>query len=328
MNLKSSEDSIKKSNELSIAELNHGLSLNQMQLLAYAIYSTQKNGKTEFKKHEFQEKFGIEQYNTEYAYTDSKKITTLQASIKDMGKNYFKLTNVFLEMEYDVGQFTFEWNSKILPHILELKQKYVVTDLKIASKFKSSYSWRLYEYLKGHYGYFSLKYTKQEIFKLFNVEHIKTYQSKITDFKRGVLNVAIKEINKLTELQVRYKEHKKGRFITHFELFWNIGQTVERASNKQLGHISSMLDKIEANTLTYIDLNNEEYREYAINLVKHSKEYESLLNPNTEITVEKADEVIKTLQFNLSMLESMPEKDANKSDKKEPFPDYNWLEDD
>lgn len=231
-------------------------------------------------------------------------------------------------MEYDVGQFTFEWNSKILPHILELKQKYVVTDLKITSKFKSSYSWRLYEYLKGHYGYFSLKYTKQEIFKLFNVEHIKTYQSKITDFKRGVLNVAIKEINKLTELQVRYKEHKKGRSITHFELFWNIGQTAERASSKQLDHISSMLDKIEANTLTYIDLNNEEYREYAINLVKHSKEYESLLDPNTEITVEKADEVIKTLQFNLSMLESMPEKDANKSDKKEPFPDYNWLEDD
>lgn len=53
MNLKSSEDSIKKSNELSIAELNHGLSLNQMQLLAYAIYSTQKTEKQSLKNMSF-----------------------------------------------------------------------------------------------------------------------------------------------------------------------------------------------------------------------------------------------------------------------------------
>ena len=39
------ENGIKKSNELSMAKLNQGLTLNQMQLLAYAIYSTQQDGK-------------------------------------------------------------------------------------------------------------------------------------------------------------------------------------------------------------------------------------------------------------------------------------------
>jgi len=34
----SNADSIKKSNELSTSKLNQGLTLNQMQLLSYAIY--------------------------------------------------------------------------------------------------------------------------------------------------------------------------------------------------------------------------------------------------------------------------------------------------
>ena len=42
------ENSILKSNEISMSKLSHGLSLNQMQLLAYAIYSTQKDGNTAF----------------------------------------------------------------------------------------------------------------------------------------------------------------------------------------------------------------------------------------------------------------------------------------
>ena len=35
---------------LSMAKLSHGLTLQQMQLLAYAIYSTQQDGKTEFRQ--------------------------------------------------------------------------------------------------------------------------------------------------------------------------------------------------------------------------------------------------------------------------------------
>lgn len=34
--------------------MNEGLTLNQMQLFAYAIFSTQIDGKTEFRKHEFE----------------------------------------------------------------------------------------------------------------------------------------------------------------------------------------------------------------------------------------------------------------------------------
>lgn len=55
---------MKKSNELSLARLSHSLTLNQMQLLAYAVFATQKNGKIEFHKADFEKKFELEKYQT------------------------------------------------------------------------------------------------------------------------------------------------------------------------------------------------------------------------------------------------------------------------
>lgn len=49
--------------------------------------------------------------------------------------------NIFLGMEYERGLFKFEWSPKFLPHILNLKEKYITNDLTITSKFKSSFTW-------------------------------------------------------------------------------------------------------------------------------------------------------------------------------------------
>src|SRR5699024_11366411 len=113
--LQSKENGVKKSNEISMAEMNYGLDLNQKQLLAFAIYSTQQDGKTEFRKHEFQKKFGIEQYRTEDAYKDSKTIMDLKVSLKDLENDEFEFWNVYMSMKYKKGKFTFEWNPKIIP---------------------------------------------------------------------------------------------------------------------------------------------------------------------------------------------------------------------
>src|SRR5690625_120789 len=247
-------DVIKKSNELSIAELNYGLSLNQMQLLAFAIYCTQQNGETEFEKHEFQKKFQIEQYRTEDAYIDSDKIMGLKASVKDLEHDYFKFTNIFIEMIYNKGHFRFEWNPKMTPHILELKERYVITDLKIASNFKSGFSWRLYEYLKAHYGYWHKELTKEELMKLFAVEEVKSYLKGTAHFKRRVLDVAIDEVNHYTELEVWYTERKVGNKITGFTLHWSTGRKIAGATDKQIALLRDVHDEVERNMFEYISL--------------------------------------------------------------------------
>src|SRR5690625_6709337 len=71
-------------------------------------------------------------------------------------------------------------------YILELKNKYVITDLTITSKFKSGFSWVLYDYLKAHYGYWNKKVTKDEMMKLFSVENNKSYQANTSRFKQSV----------------------------------------------------------------------------------------------------------------------------------------------
>src|SRR3954470_7512571 len=97
------EDSIKKSNKLSMAKLNQGLTLNQMQLLAYAIYSTQQDGKTEFIKADFEKKFGIERYQTQHAKEDAQRLLDLKFSIEDLENDYFEYCNVFQSIKYDRG---------------------------------------------------------------------------------------------------------------------------------------------------------------------------------------------------------------------------------
>ena len=177
--LVSHENSIKKSNEFSMSNLNHGLSLNQMQLLAYSIYCTQQDGSTEFIKADFERKFGLKRYKTEDAYKDSEKVSALRYSTQNLEEKKFRFTAVFTDLQYDNGTFKIEWNPKFVPHILELKNYYVTTDLTITSKFKSSFSWTLYEYLKACYGAYYVPASKGALLRLFGVENRKTYREYI-----------------------------------------------------------------------------------------------------------------------------------------------------
>ena len=315
------ENSIKKSNELSMAKLSHGLTLQQMQLLAYAIYSTQQDGKTEFRKADFEKKFGLSRYLTEDAYKDSDRIMSLKTSTEDLENAKFKFWNVFSSMEYDNGKFTFEWNPKMIPHILELKEKFIVTDLTITSQFKSGFSWTLYDYIKAHYGFWHKPLSKDALMRLFGVENRKTYTQSTAQFKRGVLDVAIEEINKYTEFEVWYVEEKKGRAIIGFDLYWSTGEKVDSATKKQIKELKTILNAIHEDMFKYINLRNDENRQTAIEHVKTAE----MMNVYTEepicITKERADRLIMDANWMLRELERLLEADKN---SKPVF--YNWLE--
>src|SRR5699024_11715446 len=96
------------------------------------------------------------------------------------------------------GLIKFRWMDEFIPHILELKDKYVMTDLTVTARFKSGFSWRLYEYFKANYGYWMKEVSKEALMKLFAVEHRKRYVNSAAQVIRGVLDVTIDEINKFT----------------------------------------------------------------------------------------------------------------------------------
>ena len=322
------ENSIQKSREFSMAKLSQGLTLNQMQLLAFAIYSTQQNGATEFHKADFEKKFGIEKYQTIHAKQDAQKVSGLQFSIEDLENHYFEYWNIFGSIKYKEGLFTFRWNEEFVPHILELKEKYITSDLTITSQFKSGFSWTLYDYLKAHHGYWHKQVSKEGLMKLFGVEKVKTYLENTAQFKRAVLNVAIKEINEYTELQVRYNIEKEGRSITGFDLIWSNGKKLTSATKKQITEIKSIVDIVFEDMFEYINLDNENDRLRARDLIREIEDMRKFTEEPISITNEKANELITKAVWNFRQLNGLLEKNhkavSPESEKKVQF--YNWLE--
>ena len=232
---------IKKSNELTLAKVNHGLTLNQMQLMSFAILNTQQNGRTEFTKVEFQRQYGLTQYNTQYAFKDSQKVTTVQYYLFNEEEDSFFFQNLFSSMHYKEGIFKFKWNPDVVQHVLDLKDKYITEDIMITAKFKSSYTWILYEFLKAKYGFWFLEVTPDYLKQIFGVENVKSYVNN-GKFKSKVLDKAVDELNKYTEYEVRYEEIKRGNKIIKFKLIWSIGSTVQKAYKEQLEELTNLFD--------------------------------------------------------------------------------------
>ena len=324
------ENSIQKSNEFSMAKLNQGLSLNQMQLLAFSIFCTQKDGVTEFHKSDFEKKFNMTQYKTEDAKKDSQRILSLQVGLEDLEHDTFEYWNVFRKMKYDNGLFRFTWTEEMIPHILELKERYyVTTDLTIASKFRSSFTWTLYDYIKAHYGYWHKPISKLGLMKLFGVENKKTYINNTGDFRKMVLDVAIKEINEYTELEVRYNVEKEGRAIVGFDLIWSNGQKITSATKKQIKEIKSIVEVVFNDIFEYMNLDDEAERMRARELILEIENMREFTNEPVSITNEKANMLIQKAISNFRALNNLLHKNYKplplNSVKKVEF--YNWLED-
>lgn len=313
--------SIKKSNELSMAKMNQGLTLNQMQLFAYAIYSTQQDGRTEFRKHEFEKKFDIAQLRPDDAMDDAYRLLDLKIQMRDSKNEKGRGHNVFTDYFYDRGQFSFKWNETFLPHILELKEKYIITDLNIASHFKSGFSWILYDYLKAHYGYWHIKLSKKELMELFCVENVESYIRNTFVFKNKVLDVALKELNKYTELEVWYTEIKKGRAIVGFELRWSTGKREISATDKQISLLREIHDEVERRMFHYLALENSKNRDISRTYIIRIKEINQQVNE--ELTLEQADKFIKEAKELYGHLQILLAKDGKERDTSIY---YNWLE--
>ncbi|MET3684470.1 plasmid replication initiation protein [Alkalibacillus flavidus] len=312
------EDSIKKSNEFSMAKLSSKLTLNQMQLLAYAIYSTQQNGKTEFIKADFEKKFNLGEYRREEAKQDSKKLFDLNFSLDDLETGEFDFLHVFQRINYKDGLFTFRWSEDIIPHILDLKDRYITNGFLTIANFKSGFSWILYDYLKGNYGYWRKVLSKESLMKLFCVEDKKTYQNNTGRFRQAVLDVAIDEINQFTELEVNYTVEREGRAIVAFKITWSTGETVKSATDKQVKELKTIVETIENDYLEFININNEADRQRAINILKENRDVLRIVQEPISITYKKADLLIRQANQNIKQLHYL----ANKPES----PYYNWLE--
>ena len=261
--------SIKKSNVLSMSKLNQGLTLTQMQLLGYCVYSTQQgNGRT-FKKVDFEKTFGIDKYLTPRAAQDAEKVSHLRIDVSvDLEQDKFKYRNTFAEINYEKGVFDYEFTPRMMGYITGLEDNYLITDLAVVANFKSSFSWTLYEYLKANYGCWYKTLSKQAVMNLFGVEKKKSYQSNTGLLKKYVIDVAVEEINKYTELNINCESETSGRSITGFKFTWSTGATVQKATKKQMEVLKTMVDVVFEDAPIYNKIKDTGSREKVLTLVR------------------------------------------------------------
>ena len=116
-------------------------------------------------------------------------------------------------------------NRNVISMISRLEANFTKYLLEQVSDFKSQYSIRLYELLIKYKDIGnSKKYTIEEIRSLLGIG-VNEYKV-LADFKKRVLDLAVKEINDKTDTTIKYEQFKEGRTISH--ILFKIGKKLAK----------------------------------------------------------------------------------------------------
>jgi plasmid replication initiation protein len=147
----------------------------------------------------------------------------------------------------------------IIPLITRLEQHFTSYELKQVSQLSSKYAMRLYELLISWRSAGKTPFFELEDFRSKLGLDSKEY-STMCNFKKYVLDLAIKQINEHTDITATYEQHKKGRTITGFSFKFkqkpqpkkeltrdpNTLDMFCNLSDKQISYYSNIMSKLHS----------------------------------------------------------------------------------
>ena len=129
-----------------------------------------------------------------------------------MGFSYFKYDNELLTCRFD---------KNLKPYLLQIKP-YVLTDFRHILQIRSEYSRRIYLLLKERYKFGTRKFNIEQLMDM--METPSSYRI-YNRFKTKVLNNAVKDINRVTDIEIKnlgtakkpiyFEEKKFGKKVTN-----------------------------------------------------------------------------------------------------------------
>lgn len=178
----------------------------------------------------------------------------------------------------------FKFADAIIPKLIELEKCFTSYDIKIFAKINGRYAMRLFEMLMQYKNVGQLEISLDELrfrFALKNDEY-----TLMSNFKK-ILDNAIKEINKQTDLNIKYEQKKRGRHIVGF--IFKFKKLKEKEKIKATASISKERDD---RTIDFVDnltdierekLNKNRADDYINNLSKTR-----VLSENEKIAIHKS----------------------------------------
>lgn len=112
-----------------------------------------------------------------------------------------------------IVKFTFA--KAIVPMLVELERNFTSYEIKQVANLQSRYAMRLYEMLVQFRSTKNLKISLSDL--RFRLGLLETEYETMSNFKKYVLDLAVDQINKNTNLKVKYTQKKRGRIIESFE---------------------------------------------------------------------------------------------------------------
>ena len=150
----------------------------------------------------------------------------LREATADMGSRLFEVKAahsykqlwMFQKVEYMDGKgfFTIKLSEDIKPYLFELKDNFTSYQLHSALKLSSKYAKRIYQLASQWKDIGETKAYNLEEFKIMlklkdpNGKHPEQFE-RISDFKKFVLDIAVRQINEHTDLEISYHLIKEGR---------------------------------------------------------------------------------------------------------------------
>ncbi|MFZ2316115.1 MAG: replication initiation protein [Gammaproteobacteria bacterium] len=206
----------------------------------------------------------------------------------------WRASSLISAADIEKGICTYEFSSLLREYLFNPKI-YGKIDLNIMAQFKSSYGLALYENCIRYQGLPSTGWMSLDVFRKLMGVDIGKYKL-FCDFKRRVLDTAINEVNKYSNIHIIPEIVKSGRKVLKLRFRITSNSTmihVEHSINNKAEDILSNEFFIEKRKIReLLEIYPDEYILEKIHLVKSSKSYQS------NRIKDKAGYIIKALKEN------------------------------
>lgn len=220
-----------------IRETQNNLTLQQQKIILYII-SKIKPADDDFKDYEIDIKDFCKVCGIDENHHENRKYLR-DSIIKLHNASFWFITDEkemlldwiqSITIHKDRNTITFRLDNRLKPYLLELKENFTAYELGNALILSSKHSIALYQLLKSYAYLDDVSFTIEEI-----REHLQIDKNKYplyNDFKRYVIDKAIKEINEYTDIIIEYKARRSGRTTKYIDFFITTKQDTERITSR------------------------------------------------------------------------------------------------
>jgi plasmid replication initiation protein len=200
---------------------------------------------------EFSEYFNIDIHN---AYRILKKaadkLMKTDITLEKMELNEVWRINICSMAKYnkDMGSITIQFTDSIMPYISQVRQRFVLYNLKEVSNFGSLYTTRLYELIQEFKETGWIEKSVEELREVFAVGNkFKLYGH----FKKNTFAHACQEINDNYDINLKFIEKKEGRKVDKIR-FTFTPLVAQKIINKKSGEETTIYQKIKRKNIQKI----------------------------------------------------------------------------